>query len=148
VTAIGIGTVSEQPLKRFRFEILARSEENRKPAPTESVHVRAMAHQQLHHGYPAGLRHPHERNVLDQELAELGFRRQEMINAIELVGVDGSPELAGYLEGLDVLLEPGPAGEAVVLGDLKLPLGERRSGAGAHEFLGLVAEMAEVRTVG
>lgn len=46
----------EQPLKRFRFEILARREERRKPAPAEPVDVGAVPDQKLHHRNAAGLR--------------------------------------------------------------------------------------------
>ena len=37
VAAVGVGTVIEEPTQRFRFEILARCEENWEPAPGEGM---------------------------------------------------------------------------------------------------------------
>jgi hypothetical protein len=47
-----------------------------------------------------------------------------------------------------VLLEFGPAWEAVLSRDSKLCVGKCRSGAGTHEIFGLIAEMAKVGTIG
>jgi hypothetical protein len=63
-----------------------------------------------------GLRHSHKRHVVDEDLAKFGVG-QEFLDAREVVGGDRLLELADFFERLDMLLELGPAWEAVLSGD-------------------------------
>jgi hypothetical protein len=129
VTAVRIGAVIEKPLKRFRFEILARRKENGEPAPAESVDVGTVTNQEFHHRNAAGLRDAHERHVFDQNLTKFGVGGQEFLDVREVVGVDRLFELATHVERLYVQLELGPAWKAVPSGDLKLCIGKCGGGA-------------------
>jgi hypothetical protein len=145
--AVRVGAVIEQPPQRLRFEILARCEQNGEPAPAKSVDVGTMADQKLHHRNAAGLRHSHERHIVDQELAKCGVGGQERVDAREVVGSDRLAEFACLRERFDMLLQLGPAWEAVLSGDLQLCFGESAGSAGPNEVLGLVAKIAQVRTI-
>ena len=72
----------------------------------------------------------------------------QLLDPLQVVGVDGQLELAGELEGFDVSLELGPAREAVLPRDLELGLGERRRLARLEPVLGLILEVPEVGTLG
>ena len=85
VAAVGVGAVIEEPLERFRFEILARSEENGEPAPAQPVDVGAVTDQKLHHRNAAGLRDTLEGHVVDQYLAESGVGGEEFVDAREVI---------------------------------------------------------------
>jgi hypothetical protein len=100
VAAVGVGAVIEKPLERFRFEILARCEEHRKPAPAEPVDVGTVTYQELHHRNAAGVRHSHERHVVDEDLAKFGDGGQECLDAREVVGGDRLLELLGLIAGV------------------------------------------------
>jgi hypothetical protein len=100
VAAVGVGAVIEKPLERFRFEILARCEEHRKPAPAEPVDVGTVTNQKLHHRNAAGVRHSHERHVVDEDLAKFGDGGQECLDAREVVGGDRLLELLGLIAGV------------------------------------------------
>lgn len=89
VAAVRVGAVIEKPLQRFRFQILARREENGEPAPAESVNVGTVTHQEFHHWNAAGLCHTLERNVFNEDLAQFGIRGEESLYAGEVIPVDG-----------------------------------------------------------
>ena len=67
---------------------------------------------------------------------------------IGVFGSDRFAELAGRFECFDVTLELGPTGKSIVAGKLELGGGQGGCGAGAHEVLGVVAEMAEIGAIG
>ena len=56
--------------------------------------------------------------------------------------------LTRRFEAIDIVRELGPAWEIVLTGDLELSGGQSSSCAGTDESLSLVAEMAEVGTIG
>ncbi len=66
----------------------------------------------------------------------------------DVVGVDCLLELPELLEGLDMSLELGPTRKSIETCDLKLGIGERCGRAGLEQILGLVFEVAQIRTVG
>ncbi len=115
VAAIGVSAVIEEPLERFRFEILTRCEENREPA--ESVDVGSVMYQKFHHRNAARLGNSHQRRVVDQDLAKFRVRGQEFLDAGEVVAGNRLLKLADFFDRLDMLFELGPALEAVLSGD-------------------------------
>jgi hypothetical protein len=148
IAAVGVGAVIEKPLERFRFEILARREENGEPAPAESVNVGTVTDEKFHHRSAAGLRDTLEGHVVDQDLAEFGVGSQEFLDALEVVGTDGLLELTCRFEAIDMVLELGPAWETELARDLELSVGQGGGGAGTNQVFGLIAKMAEVGTIG
>jgi hypothetical protein len=81
-------------------------------------------------------------------LAEFWVGSQEFFLAQKVVGIDGLVEPACLFKRLDMLLKPGPTWEAVLSGDLKLRGGKSWGGAGTDNVFSLIAEMAEVGTIG
>ena len=72
----------------------------------------------------------------------------EVFDAIEIVGVNGLLQLANFLEGIDVGFEFRPAGEAEETSDLDLGIGKRFCATGLEKILGLIFQVAEIRTFG
>jgi len=132
VSTIGVRTVIEKPLERLWLKILARREQHGEPAPAQSVHVRAVADQKVHHRNPTRLRLSLERHVIDQDLPKFGLRRQEIVDAREVIGANRLPELIGIFEGFDVLFKFRPARESVLPSDLKLRMRKSGDGAGSN----------------
>ena len=144
--AIRIGAMVEQPLQGLRLEVLARIEEKRKPAHAEPVDVGSIPKEQLHHRNPAGPGR-HDAFFVAHELTQGRAGCQEFFDAQHVIACDGMFQLASLFKRLDVLLEFRPARKAVLSGDLKLRISERRGRACADEIFRLVAEMTEVRTI-
>jgi hypothetical protein len=74
--------------------------------------------------------------------------RHHGLDAHDVVAIDCLLELPDLLEGLDVSFELRPAREPVETRDLELRIGERCCRAGLEQVLGLVLQVAEIRTVG
>src|SRR5262249_34092936 len=89
-----------------------------------------------------------EGHVVYQDLAEAGIGGEEGVYTHEVIPADGLPEFPGLLDRLDVLLQLGPTGKAVVAGQLELGGGQGGGCAGTDEILGLVTKMSEVRALG
>src|SRR5262249_2198228 len=85
--------------------------------------------------------------ILPGAAMERRVGREEGLNAIEVLGADGLAQLTRSLKQLYVILQLRPPAKAGVAGDLELGGGQGGDGAGAHEFLGLVAEVAEIWTI-
>jgi len=68
------------------------------------------------------LRHRHKRHIVDQELAKFGVGGQERVDAREVVDSNRLGELACLLERFDMLLQLGPAWEAVLSVDFEIVL--------------------------
>ena len=145
--AIRIGAMVEQPLEGFRLEVLTRVKEHREPAHAEPVDVSSVSQEKLHHRNSAGLRR-HDASVVAHNLTECRVGCQKFFDAQNAIACDRMFQLASKFKRLDVLLEPGPACEAVLSGDEKLCGGKRGGGAGTDGVFGLIAEMAEVGTIG
>ena len=109
-TPIGVRAVIEKPLKRFRFEILARREENGEPAPAESVDVGTVTHEKFRHRNAARCRR-YERRVVDESLVKLAVGREEFLDMREIIVRDGLLELTDVFERLDVPFILGQLGK-------------------------------------
>jgi hypothetical protein len=72
----------------------------------------------------------------------------EVLDAIEIICVDGLLELADLLEGIDMTLELRPTGEPIETGDLELRVSERVRTTGFEEILGLLLQVAKIGTFG
>src|SRR5262249_44975064 len=79
---------------------------------------------------------------------ELRIASHHPLGPLDVVGVDGLLEPPYRLQGFDVGLELGPAPEAVLPGDLKLGVGQRRRMACPEQVLGLIFEMPQVGMLG
>jgi hypothetical protein len=79
---------------------------------------------------------------------ELRERGHQLLDPLEVVGVDGLLELSDRLQRFDMGFELGPARKAVLPGNLKLRVGKRRRSACSEQVLGLVLEMPQVGMLG
>jgi hypothetical protein len=95
--AIRVGSVTKEPLQRFRFKVLAREEEKRKPAPTESIDVCAVTHQKFRHRRAAGPRGQKPR-VVDERLAKFRAGGQHCFDARNIVASDRMLQLPNLFE--------------------------------------------------
>src|SRR5262249_35288992 len=146
IPAIRVGAVIQKPLEWFRLEIFARAEENGEPAPAEAVHVSTGADQEFHFRSLARVRRTHQ--LFDEERLKLGIGVHKLLDERRIAGADRLLQLTGLFERLHLLLELGPAWEAIPLGDLKLRVCQGGCGAGTDEVLGLITQMSEIRALG
>jgi hypothetical protein len=77
-------------------------------------------------------------------LTKFRLGAQELLHGRDVIRSDRVLKPPPHIQRINVLLEFGPAWEAVPSRDLKLRVGKCRSGAGTHEIFGLIAEMAKV----
>src|SRR5262245_65275953 len=72
----------------------------------------------------------------------------QLLDPLQIVGVDGLLELPDRLQRFDMGFELGPAGKAVLPGNLKLCVGKRRRLACSEQVPGLILEMPQVGMLG
>src|SRR5262249_27616029 len=92
----------------------------------------------------AAFRNPCQRPILAVTkwgAMEFGVARHHLLDALQIVGIDGLLELPNRLQRFDKGLELGPARKPVLPGNLKLCVGKRCRLAYSEQILGLILEM-------
>ena len=151
--SVDVGAVADEEVHHRDTSFMSRAHQRRAAALMD---VGALVDQPLRDGKARwtgggrgrGTRRPRRGDSLAQAAVETGVRVQEGFDAIEIVGGDGRLELADLFERLNLLLQLGPACEAVLPGNLKLGVGKRRRLARSEQVLGLILEMPQVGMLG
>ena len=154
--SVDVGAVADEEVHHRDTSFMSRAHQRRVAA---LIDVGAVVDQPLRDGKArwtgggraATLGDPGEGIVLPilaRAAVETGVRVQEGFDAIEIVDGEGMLELADLFERLNLLLQLGPACEAVLSGDLKLCISKSRDSARPDKVFSLVAQMAEVGTIG
>jgi hypothetical protein len=104
-------------------------------------------------GHPrhAAFGDPRQRPILavtQRRAMELRVASHHLLDPLEVVRVDRLLELPDGLQRFDVGFELGPARKAILAGNLKLCVGQRRRLTCSEQVLGLILEMPQVGMLG